>query len=107
MSRVHAPTCADVHRGPTGCESYAFVFQLHTPADAAPKLPTEGVEARQLSTDILPCGRAQLRGAGTAAEVQRGLGADGGWRGHPRGLREAGRARGSGWRGRKARRGSG
>lgn len=79
------------------------MFQLHTPADAAPQLATEGVEARQLSADILPCSWAQLWGAGTAAEVQRGFGADGGWRGHARSLREAGRARGGGWGGRKAR----
>lgn len=83
--------------------NHAFVFQLHTPADAAPQLATEGVEARQLSTDILPCSWAWLGGAGTAAKVQRGFGADGGWRGHPRGLGEAGRACGSGWGGRKGR----
>lgn len=83
------------------------MFQLHTPADAAPQLPTEGVEARQLSADILPCSWAQLWGAGTTAEVQWGLGADGGWRRHPRGLWEAGRARGGGWRGGEARGGPG
>lgn len=53
--------------------------QTPTPADAAPQLPTEGVEARQLpADDVLCCSRAQLRGAGTTAQVQRGLGADGG-----------------------------
>lgn len=75
---------------------------LRTPADAAPQLPTEGVEARQVSADVLPCSWAQLWGAGTAAQVQRGLGADGGRRGHPRGLGEAGGARGGGRRGGEA-----
>ncbi len=93
--------------GRTDSESCAFVFLLHTPADAAPQLPTEGVKARQLSADVLPCSWARLWGAGTTAEVQRGLGGDGGRRGHPGGLGEAGRARGSGRRGGKARGGPG
>lgn len=98
-----AHTCdAGVYMILAECESYGFVLLLCTPADAASQLPTEGVETRQLSADILPCSWAQLWGAGSTAEVQWGLGADGSWRGHPRGLWEAWRARGSGRRRRKA-----
>lgn len=73
--------------------------RIPTPADAASQLPAEGVEARQLPADVLPGGRAQLGGAGASAQVQRGLGADGGGRRRPR---EAGRARGGGGRGGEA-----
>lgn len=51
---------------------------MPTPADAAPQLPAEGIEARQLAAHVLRCSWAQLRRAGTSAQVQRGLGADGG-----------------------------
>lgn len=83
------------------------VFQLPTPADASSQLPTEGVEARQLPADVLPCGGAELGGAGTTAQVQRGLGEERGRRGHSRGLREAGGALGGGRWGGEARRGPG
>lgn len=95
--------CVDIYRGLTECESYVFVLQIPTPPEAAPQLPTEGINARQLSTGILPCSWTQLWGTRTTAEIQRCLGGDRGWRGYPRGLGEARRPCGGGWRGGKAR----